>query len=249
MRLPSTQQQMLKPPKATPQCLSKWRLSQLAMASANSPDAVTKAEQSHIGSCTECTSAWQHERQLVAVRRQEDLPAFLQAMVAAAPSRRVSLPAVRESKRAWFRFPAISMGLVGAAVAGVLWLNQPAPTGDERLKGASQLHASALRADKIIANDVPLEDLPALQDDDRLRLRVVTTHRWYSLWAREGKEWKSFGEGDVPKDGWLPIGLRFNGKNRSDMALLLCPQKPAAVSMNSSTKSKPKGCERVEFAL
>lgn len=234
---------MLKPAKSTPHCLSHWRLSSLAI---EAPGSQTEAEQAHLDTCKICNRTWQQELALLSHRRQQGLPAYLQAQLAF-DSRS------REPARRLPWWSTLAFGSVAAAAALVLIVISPfGETVTERVKGSkvgSEIHLSALRGEALIAHDVRLGESPPLMEGDRLRLRLVTSKRWFGLWTQDDGVWTSLAQGSVPQDGWLSLGFRYSGKHRSNMAVLLCPQAPSAKDKALQATTHPKGCERVPFAL
>ena len=241
---------MFKPAKATAQCLSHWRLSCLATLPAGS---VTPGEQAHLDTCQACHALWQHEQALVSARRQQALPAYLQAELASNTQSHKAAASPQWSWASWW--PALALGGAAAATFVLIAVWPANESASERIKGKtsnagnSEIHLSALRGEKLIVHDVRLNQAPALVDGDRLRLRLVTTKRWFGLWTQEAGEWTSLAQGAVPQDGWLSLGFRYSSKHRSTMAVLLCPQEPVRNGKALQATTHPKGCERVPFAL
>lgn len=236
---------MFKSPKARPECFSLWQISQLA---ARAPNQLSRAEQAHFGSCESCAKAWRAETEALAQARLEPLPTYLKQRLLFGPGKAPTADNDTSSKRSSFVWSWLGLGGVGlAAAAALLIMIAPAPNGSgERIKGRAEVHLAVMRADKLVFDDVPLAQAVPLLDGDRLRLRVLTVQRWFSLWAKTAEGWQIFDQGTVPKDGWLPTGLRHDVKAQSNLRLLLCPRKPAT---EPDPSAKSKGCERVDFAL
>lgn len=213
-------------------CLSNWRLWQ---AATQGEATLPSTDRAHLTSCASCSMRLHEEAQEASAYAHRELPARLMQVSATAKSARRG--------RSWW-VPVLAVGV--ACAAGLVLLAEPErPANEERLKGQGEVRLSVKRGGAMLAHDVALAKVPALQEGDQLRIRVVTPLPWLVFWSQEAKAWVELYRGTVPPGGWLPLGLRYDPASHTPLRVLSCPQPAATVHATSL----PKGCSRLDFSL
>ncbi|TNF23651.1 MAG: hypothetical protein EP329_26980 [Deltaproteobacteria bacterium] len=112
-----------------------------------------------------------------------------------------------------------------------------------RLKGAVAVEATVVRDGQTVVADTRIEDLGALADGDRMRLRVRSAAgRPGRVEGLDGGDWVRVWEGAIPEDGWLPFGLTASAGSETALRVAVCePERPIPADVFAAAAA-PEGC-------
>lgn len=208
-----------------PECASEWLLARAVRGEADSSERARL--QAALDACEHCRAGWDRVQSEQAAAQSERLPPALYALARPALSSRWRLPA--------------SLGSLGALAALLVLVARPSDRPTERLKGRDLVvTASVMRHGTVVRHDVTAETLGRLEPGDRVRLRLSPArgHAWAE--GREGGRWVRYFEGDVPDDGWLPIGIVVTAGEASAVRVTSCPEAVA----EAHSEQLPPNCLR-----
>lgn len=204
--------------KVTADCLSAWRVSQLALGLL--PQALGDEARAHLGCCADCARRVAIEEQAMRVAAYERVP---DAIFEAAAARQ------RHTRRPW-----IVGALAAASAAAVLLF--VLPDGQNlavRTKGAPAVSVTVLRGDTLVLTQEPLERVQGLHPGDRLRLHVDAPEPWVVLQGFERRAWITYFHGRVPTDHWLPVGVTTTPEGETRLRVLVCMDEPPVGTLDS----------------
>jgi hypothetical protein len=204
-------------PKLSPDCLSAWQISQLAISSLGAAD--EQRARAHLAGCAHCAERLAAEAAAVAAATLEPIPAAVRA-ASAAGSRRAA------SGWGW-RWLAMS-GVAATAVVLVAVLVAGPDEARLRAKGELLVSVTVWRDGVLVADEVAVETLPPLVAGDRLRVRVGGAGEagWVALFGLEAGAWVRYVGGPLPRDGWLAPGIEVTAAAGTALRVVLCASSP-----------------------
>lgn len=196
-------------PKASAECLSHRQVARIA-AGATTKDAFA----AHLSTCSMCNDRLAVEVRAFAADARRDVPVELMRALREAQE--------RQAQPRW-RLPIIlvpSLAVMALAVVFVLRVGVPE---QNTLKGGTAILASVKRNGALVLEDREAQTLEDLQPGDQLSIHVVgKPHQMAYVQVDEEGVWKDYYRGEVPKDGWLPVGLEVTAGAPTHVRIAVC---------------------------
>jgi len=218
--------------KPGPECLSTRQIARIATGAIGREEFNT-----HLRTCAVCSERVTREIRACEQDVQREVPgALLRALREPEP----------EPKSRWSWFALVAPLSLATAVA-LLVVKGPNPEDAQPiLKGGTAVLATVQRNGVVILKDRDAASLVDLQPGDQIRFEVVNpSPAVVIVQVQEGKQWKDYFRGEVPKDGWLPTAMEVTAGEKTPVRVSVCPQSDAALSSTTI----PGNCFQVTVEL